>query len=62
MSVIRRQRYLRILRKYASEKCDEYVAGCPCCIARKTLKDVDKLIKERVKEIQRIERDASTED
>ena len=65
MSLRKRQRYLRILRKYENDitNCEDCKEGtCPNCEARKTLQGVDKMIKESVKRIGRIESERSTDE
>ena len=61
MSLRKRQRYLRILNKYADEDCgDVWERECPSCVARDTLNEIDKLLKCRVKRIGRIESERDT--
>ena len=65
MNLRRRQRYLRILRKYENEdtECNSCEEGtCPNCEARKTLQRVDNIIKDAVKRIGRIESERSADE
>jgi len=62
MSERKRQRYLRILKKYAKEECDVVNCDnprCPACLASRTLEDIDDLVKRTVGKLGRIEIDST---